>query len=133
MLVVDASVLADALLDDGIVGDRARQSLAADDQWAAPNHIFVEIMSVVRGRLLGRKITLERANEAVTALEEIALDKIDPAQLVGRMWELRGNITAYDDAYVATAELLNCPLLTGDRRLARARGVRCEIHVIHDG
>ena len=132
MLVVDASVLADALLDDGSVGDRARRSLVSDDQWAAPHHIFVEIMSVVRGRLLGRKITLDRADEAVAALEEIAIDKIDPAHLVGRMWELRGDITAYDAAYVASAELLSCPLLTGDRRLTRARGIRCEIRVIHE-
>lgn len=132
MLVVDASVLANALLDDGAAGEWARTELAADDRWAAPNHIFVEIMSVIRGRLLGRKITLERADDAVTALEELTIDKIDPARLMGRMWELRSNITAYDAAYVATAELLSCPLLTGDRKLARSHGVRCEVRVVHE-
>lgn len=132
MLVVDASVLANALLDDGKAGDQTRNELAADDRWAAPNHIYVEIMSVIRGRLLGRKITLERAEDAVAALDELAMDTVDPARLVARIWELRGNITAYDAAYVATAELLDCPLLTGDRRLARCRGVRCEIRAIRD-
>jgi len=132
VLVIDASVLANALLDDGTAGAQARTELAADDRWAAPNHIFVEVLSVIRGRLLGRKITLERADDAVTALDELAMDTIDPARLVARMWELRSNITAYDAAYVATAELQACPLLTGDRRLARSRGVRCEIRVIHD-
>jgi predicted nucleic acid-binding protein len=132
VLVVDASVLANALLDDGKAGDQTRHELAADDRWAAPNHIYVEILSVIRGRLLGRKITLERAEDAVAALDELAMDTVDPARLVARMWELRGNITAYDAAYVATAELLDCPLLTGDRRLARCRGVRCEIRAIHD-
>lgn len=132
MLVVDASVLANALLDDGTAGDQTRNELAADDRWAAPQHIHVEMMSVIRGRLLGRKITLERAEDAVTALDELAMDTVDPARLVARIWELRGNITAYDAAYVATAELLDCPLLTGDRRLARCRGVRCEIRAIHD-
>jgi predicted nucleic acid-binding protein len=132
VLVVDASALANALLDDGAAGAQARGELTADDRWAAPTHIFVEVMSVIRGRLLGRKITLERAEEAATALEELTVDKIDPAQLVPRMWELRDTITAYDAAYVAAAELLDCPLLTGDRRLARSRGVRCEIRVLHD-
>lgn len=130
MLVVDASVLADALLDDGTVGDRARDELATDDQWAAPDHIFVEVMSVILGRLLGRKITLERAEDAITALADMAIDKVDPARLIPRMWELRGNVTAYDAAYVAAAEMLECWLLTGDRRLSRARGVRCEIRLI---
>ncbi|GAA4856572.1 type II toxin-antitoxin system VapC family toxin [Saccharopolyspora cebuensis] len=132
MLVVDASVLADALLDDGPAGDRARAGLAADDRWAAPDHIFVEVMSVVRGRLLGRKIALERAEDAVAALVDVAVDKIDPARLVPRIWELRGNVSAYDAAYVAAAEMLGCPLLTGDRRLARVRGVRCEVRPIFD-
>lgn len=132
MLVVDAAALANALLDDGAAGARARGELAADDRWAVPTHIFVEVMSVIRGRLLGRKITLERAEEAATALEELTVDNIDPARLVPRMWELRDNITAYDAACIAAAELLDCPLLTGDRRLARSRGVRCEIRVLHD-
>ena len=43
------------------------------------------------------------------------------------MWELRGNLTAYDAAYVALAELLGAPLVTLDTRLARAPGTRCEI------
>lgn len=130
MLVVDASALADALLDDGTPGARARDALAADDHWAAPDHIFVEVMSVIRGRLLGRKITLERAEDAVAALVDTAMDQVAPSRLIPRIWELRGNVTAYDAAYVAAAEMLECPLLTGDLRLSRARGVRCEIRPI---
>ncbi|GAA3365681.1 type II toxin-antitoxin system VapC family toxin [Saccharopolyspora gregorii] len=132
MLVVDASALADALLDDGPAGRRAREALATDDHWAAPSHLPVEVMSVIRGRLLGQKITLERAEDAMTALVDMAVDEVGPARILPRMWELRGNITAYDAAYVAAAELLGCPLLTGDRRLSRARGVRCEIRTIVD-
>ncbi|MEU6131319.1 type II toxin-antitoxin system VapC family toxin [Saccharopolyspora sp. NPDC047091] len=130
MLVVDASALADALLDDGPSGRRARSALAADDHWAAPAHIHIEVMSVIRGRLLGQKITIERAEDATTALVDMALDQVDPTRLLPRMWELRGNVTAYDAAYVAAAEQLGCPLLTGDRRLSRVRGVRCEIRTI---
>lgn len=133
MLVVDASVLADALLDDGGAGERARAELAADDQWAAPAHIFVEVTSVIRGRLLGGKVALQRAEEAVDALVDMAVEKVDPARLVPRTWELRDNVSAYDAAHVAAAEALDCPLLTGDRKLARARGVSCEIRAIFEG
>ncbi|MCP2165551.1 type II toxin-antitoxin system VapC family toxin [Goodfellowiella coeruleoviolacea] len=129
MLVVDASALAEALLEDGPSGDDARDVLWADDRWAAPHHLVVELLSVIRGRLLGRKITLERADEAVAALSELTIDKVDPTPLVPRIWELCGNMTAYDAAYVAAAESQNCPLVTGDARLARARGVRCEIRL----
>jgi predicted nucleic acid-binding protein len=37
-----------------------------------------------------------------------------------RMWELRHNLTAYDAAFVALAEVLDIPLLTADAKLAAA-------------
>lgn len=37
-----------------------------------------------------------------------------------RVWALRDNLTAYDAAFVALAEALAAPLVTCDRRLARA-------------
>ncbi len=40
--------------------------------------------------------------------------------LVPRVLELHSNFSAYDATYVALAEHLGCPLLTADRRLARA-------------
>ncbi len=47
-----------------------------------------------------------------------------------RAYELRANVTPYDAAYVALAEALECPLLTGDRRLASAPGPRCEFQLV---
>jgi len=47
-----------------------------------------------------------------------------------RAYEQRANVTAYDAAYVALAEGLGCPLVTGDRRLAAASGINCEIEVL---
>jgi predicted nucleic acid-binding protein len=46
-----------------------------------------------------------------------------------RIWELRQNLTAYDAAYVALAEALRAPLLTRDRRLASAPGIRARVEV----
>ena len=63
-------------------------------------------------------------------LMNVRVNGVDIAPLVERMWRLRGNLTAYDAAYVAAAELLSCPLVTGDGRLAKASGVRCEVRVV---
>jgi len=46
--------------------------------------------------------------------------------LLDRVWELRGNLTPYDAAYVALAERLRIPLLTADQAIAAAPGVRCK-------
>ena len=40
------------------------------------------------------------------------------------------SVTAYDAAYVALAEVLESALVTADRRLDRADGVRCKIEVL---
>lgn len=133
MIVVDASVLADALIDDGSVGDSARTALAGDLHWAAPAHLLVEVLSVIRARALGGKLGPARAQEAVDALPTLVIDQIDVTGLVDRMWQLRGSITAYDAAYVAAAEALGCPLVTADARLAKATGMRCEIRLISPG
>ncbi len=50
--------------------------------------------------------------------------------LLVRCWELHDNLTVYDASYVALAEALDVPLLTGDRRLASAPGPRCHIEVL---
>ena len=47
--------------------------------------------------------------------------------LLDRVWELRGNLTPYDAAYVALAERLRIPLLTADGSIAAAPGVRCKV------
>jgi predicted nucleic acid-binding protein len=130
VIVVDASALADALVDDGPMGDAARTALVSDPHWAAPAHLLVEVVSVIRGKALGGKLVLVRAQEAIAALPTLVIDQVGIAQLVDRMWQLRGNISAYDAAYVAAAERLACPLITGDGRLAKVTGVGCEIRLI---
>ena len=51
--------------------------------------------------------------------------------LLARCWELRDNLAIYvAAAYVAPAEALQTPLITGDRRRSRSTGPRCDIEVI---
>ena len=47
--------------------------------------------------------------------------------LAARIWELRDNLSSYDAGYVALAELTGATLVTLDRRIGGAPGVRCTI------
>jgi predicted nucleic acid-binding protein len=47
-----------------------------------------------------------------------------------RVWDLRHNLSVYDASYVALAESLDTILLTGDERLVRASGIRCEVELL---
>lgn len=129
MIVLDASVLANAFTDDGPVGVVARTELARDVHWAAPEHFVVEVFSAIRGRWLGRKISEQRARDALTALAGSTIDLVPTGRLLERMWDLRNNVSGYDAAYVAVAEILDCALVTADGRLGRVSNLRCEIRV----
>jgi predicted nucleic acid-binding protein len=130
LIVVDASVMTRALLFDGEIGACARAELSKDEHWAAPEHWRVEVLSSMRGLLLGGKIGEPRAGQAIEALAAMAVVPVAITDLLGRMWELRCNVSAYDAAYVAAAELHDAPLLTADARLARVTGLRCQVRVV---
>ena len=130
MIVVDASVLLDALLDDGPSGSAARAVLEADPAWAAPACLPIEVLSVTRRRLLRGQVTPKRAGDAVEVLAALEIDWIDPGAITSRIWELRDNVAAFDAAYMAGAEALGVELVTGDLRLAAAAGVRCRVCVV---
>jgi predicted nucleic acid-binding protein len=60
-----------------------------------------------------------RAAAALQDLGDLPARRWPVEPLLGRMWELRDNVTVYDANYVALAEALDADLLTADRRLAR--------------
>ncbi len=130
MIVVDASVLANALADDQADGDVARARLAGVDDLVAPDLVDIETTAVLRKRWLAGNLTAHRFSTAITDLDDLQLTRFPALPLLRRAYELRANLTAYDAAYVALAEALDCALLTGDARLARAPGLSCPVEVI---
>jgi len=129
VLVVDASVLAPALADDGPDGDAARARLRGQSL-AAPELIDLETTSVIRRQSRAGHLDLRRAGLALTDLVELPLRRAPHRPLLARCWELRENLTVYDAAYVALAEILDVVLLTADGRLAKAPGSRCRIELL---
>lgn len=130
MIVVDASILANALGDDEEDGDAARSELRAAGDLAAPDLVDVETVAVLRKRWLARAISDDRFDAAVTDLQRWDFERVPTLRLVRRAYELRANVTAYDAMYVALAEALGCELLTADQRLAGATGPRCSIRAL---
>lgn len=130
MIVVDASVLANAIGDDEADGEAARDVIRRSGGVSAPDLVDVETVAVLRKRWLAGSLPARRFASAVRDLEELALDRYPCLRLMWRAYELRDNVTTYDAAYVALAEALDCPLVTGDARLGRAPGVRCVVELV---
>jgi predicted nucleic acid-binding protein len=127
---MDASVLANVIGDDGEDGHVARQEFRAAGDVAAPDLVDVETVAVLRKRWLAGTITELRFADAIGDLEDLGIDRYPVLQFMRRAYDLRANVTAYDAAYVALAETLDCVLLTADERLANATGPRCRIRVL---
>ena len=129
MIVVDASVLAPALADDSDEGDHFRQRLRGQ-RLAAPELIDLEVQSVLRSGVRRGLLDERRARLAWSDLVDAPLHRAPHPPLLHRTWELRDNLTTYDAAYIALAEILGTTLFTTDRKLANAPGIRCEIELI---
>ena len=125
MIVVDASAAVSALLKDG----DARQMLS-ENRLAAPHLVDVEVIQTLRKLLFRGSMALEDAERAVHRWTRLGVERFPLVGLVARIWALRDNVSAYDTAYVALAEALDCPLLTADARLASAPGPDCPITVV---
>lgn len=123
MIVLDASVVVSILLDPGPDAEPIRGRIERPGESVHVPHLLdVEVLNVLRRQTLHGILPKERGATAVQDLENIKMTRYPHATLLGRIWELRENVTAYDATYVALAEALGAPLITRDARLARAPG-----------
>jgi predicted nucleic acid-binding protein len=124
-LVVDASALVDALLIDG-----AARACLSKASLHAPELLDAELLSVLRRLVLTGQLAEQQALLALDTAQMLGLRRHTTRQLWPRAWQLSTNLSAYDALYVALAEQLNLPLLSADGRLARAPGLRCQVHLV---
>lgn len=134
-MIVDASVLIDAVADPGPRGDAARAALAAQpatEALVAPGHFAFEILSGLRAAANrpGHPLTETDVPTALADAEafEIAIEPT-PWSDVHRAWALSQTSFRFADAlYVAAAERHRTSLLTADTRLERSGApVNCDI------
>ena len=130
MIVVDASVMADALLNIRNSSTAAARLVDAAGELHAPYLIDIEVAHVIRRHAAVGIVATERGQAALQVFAELPLTRYPHAHLLPRIWALRANLTAYDAAYVALAEALDAPLVTRDRRLAATPGHSARIEVV---
>jgi predicted nucleic acid-binding protein len=130
MTVVDASIVVRLLQDRP--GDHKLHERFDQHRWVhAPTLLDAEITSAVRGLVLTSKpvthISITRAEEMLDDLADLPLVRYPMQPHRKRALALRDSFTAYDAFYVALAEALHMPLLTDDRKYAKAVGHVAEI------
>jgi len=125
-LVCDASAVVTVLLDSGSAGAWLARRLAAAELYA-PALLPFECSNVIGRHEIGGLISSDQAAQAHADLLDLPMDLFPYESVAQRVWQLRRNLTSYDAAYVALAEVLDAPLITVDRRLSGAPGINCRI------
>jgi predicted nucleic acid-binding protein len=127
-VVCDASALAALLVDSGDDGAWATRQLSNADI-AAPSLVAFEAADIFRCLERAGSISADQAAQAHADMLDLAIEQWPYELLATRAWELRHNLTSYDAGYVALAELTGATLVTLDRRIERAPGLRCAVSV----
>jgi predicted nucleic acid-binding protein len=130
LIVIDASAVVVMLLGlerADVVMDRV---FSGNENLHAPELLDVEVAQVVRKYWRAGDITPSRGEQAIADLRDLPIRRHSHEPLLGRIWQLRHNATAYDATYLALAEGLRAGFLTLDSGLARVPGVRLHVEVL---
>lgn len=130
MIVVDASAVLELLLL-GPQATAVRDRLFANEEFlAAPHLLDLEIVQVLRRLALRQSISHDRAGQALDDLAAMRITRYAHLPLLRRIWSLSANLTAYDAAYLALAEVLDAGLVTCDSAFRAVPGSDVEISLI---
>ena len=130
MIVVDASIILELLLNTRLAERIAERLFSPDESLHAPHLLDIEVAQVIRRYCRAGELSAERGREALVDLADLPLSRYPHDLLLARIWDLRHNLTAYDASYIALAEALDAPLLTCDRRLAAVPGHDAHVDVM---
>jgi predicted nucleic acid-binding protein len=125
-VVCDASALVAVLLDGGPDGRWATQAIT-EAELLAPALASFEAANVIRRHELAGLVSSDQAAQAHADLLDLVIEHWPYDLLASRAWELRENLSIYDATYVALAELADATLVTLDRRIGGAPGLRCTV------
>jgi predicted nucleic acid-binding protein len=124
VIVLDASVVVELLTNGAGSGSLRRDLAGSRDSCIAPHLLDVEVASALRKLAAAQRIDSHRSEEFLARLAALPAQRYSHLPLLGRMWELRHNFTAYDAAYIALAEATNSVLYTSDEKLSKGHRAR---------
>jgi predicted nucleic acid-binding protein len=124
VIVLDASAVLELLLGTPAGLEVGAHLIDPAVALHAPHLIDVDVAPVLRRYVREAQLTDEDAVNAVRDLRDLNLTRHAHEPLLDRVWALRANFSAYDAVYVALAEMLDASLVTCDRRLAHAPGMK---------
>lgn len=117
-VVVDASVIVD-LLTDAPHAPALRARLR-DTEWCAPPHLDSEVLSSLGRWYRAGRLGADQVEARIALQAGHVIDRRPMTPLMVGAWARRGSIRLTDALYVELAAQLGAPLITTDRRLARA-------------
>jgi len=137
-VIIDASVVIDAVGDPGPRGVAARAALAslpAAERLVAPGHFAFEIMSGLgaAARRPGHPLALGDLDDVLRDAEALGIRiEATPWADIRRGWQLtQGSLRYADAVYVAAAERHDTVLLTADGRIESSGApITCRIVTI---
>lgn len=124
MIVLDASAVVELLID-GPSAEWLRRELAErGEPIAVPHLLDIEVASALRKLTAGQRIDPRYSRELLMQVASLPAERYPHTYLLGRIWELRQNFSAYDAAYIALAEEMNAVLFTCDDKLRKGHRAR---------
>jgi len=119
--VLDASAAVELLLGTP-KGAHVAVLIDAETSLHAPELLGLEVASVLRRLVRTGEIEAAGGRAALADLSALGIEMYSHDLLLGRIFELRDVLTAYDAAYVVLAEALGANVLTCDAKFAGATG-----------
>jgi len=117
VLVLDASVVLQAcLVDEGF-------ERFGDPDQVAPPFMWAEVRSALHEAVWRGELAPSVGAAAATRLDAGPVSARSPARVGESAWRIADELgwaKTYDAEYVATASLLDCRLVTADKRLLRS-------------
>jgi predicted nucleic acid-binding protein len=127
VIVLDASIVIE-LLTNGPLSDSVRSELVdSGESFLVPHLLDVEVLSALRHLVAGQRVDAHRMEQILADLASLPAERYEHVPLLGRVWELRHNFTAYDAVYIALAEAAGASLYTCDEKLANGHRARVKV------
>lgn len=119
MIVLDASIVVE-LVTKSEAAESLRARLGLDNEHViVPYLLDIEVMSALRKLAAAGRIDARDSDKYLEIFTRLPMERYPHDSLLGRIWELRHNFTAYDAVYIALSEMTGATLYTNDAKLRK--------------